>query len=449
MLADQKPLVSYLPEFSVWLKAHKGRATLTQESYLNWLNSLFSWLKLKGTDSLKPFELTNEVIEEYRIYLSKKGLKPSTRNYHLIALRSLLGYFEEKQITSLLPENVKLDSTSGGKHISSLSPAELQRLINAPDVNNFLGTRDKAILEVFSSTGLRLSELVNLNRNNLKEPIISNPWVTKYLAERNDTNPALFITYNNRNKTGAQRISPRTIQYIFKKYATLSNIPTEISPKSIRHIIGVGLLAGDKNIEPIKSPFQHSREKIGNPYRLATSNISYNPLTSRSGSASWPEAEKAIQAEAQWIRQVVNPFIEKESHAPGGCKYCYSRNIAILIVRGQVQATEIKKSHKLNSFWLSSPITPDKRVYHGSDWHRVTMEAIEQHFNASGYQVLREPTLQQGRADLGVYKDGEPNLFIEVGTISLYKLMVNLMLMNNFTYLLVPNDEILIEIKKI
>lgn len=162
----------------------------------------------------------------------------------------------------------------------------------------------------------------------------------------------------------------------------------------------------------------------------------------------WHEAEKQIREEILWLSKVIDTFVEKEKHAPNGCKYCYLRNIATLIVQGNIFAKEIKKDDALDSFWLPLSPAPKRGVYHGSNWHRETMERIEHHFETQGYEVIREPTLQQGRADLGVYKPGELDLFIEAGTISLYKLMMNLTTMKKFTYLIVPSNELLVEFTK-
>ena len=165
-------------------------------------------------------------------------------------------------------------------------------------------------------------------------------------------------------------------------------------------------------------------------------------------SVQWHEGERRIREEILWLRKVIDTFMDKEKHAPSGCKHCYLRNIATLIVQGDVLATEIKKGTGLSSFWLPLSPVPGKRVHHGSDWHRETMERIEHHFTRQNYNAIREPVLQQGRADLGIHKSGELDLFIEVGTISLYKLMMNLMVMRHFIYLIVPSSDLLIEFRK-
>lgn len=161
----------------------------------------------------------------------------------------------------------------------------------------------------------------------------------------------------------------------------------------------------------------------------------------------WYMVEKKIEREVEWLENSIATFSKEEKAAPKGCHDCFLRRIAILIVSGEVEAKEITKSLPLKSFWINKKVkrmnVPRKR--HGSDWHVETMNKIENHFRCLGYKVFREPDLHQGRADLGVYKKGERDLLIEIGTTSLFKLWINLKQRRNFTYLIVPNDDKLIE----
>lgn len=160
----------------------------------------------------------------------------------------------------------------------------------------------------------------------------------------------------------------------------------------------------------------------------------------------WDEVEKLILNEIIWLRNNIETFHKEEKNAPVTCNDCLLRKIAILIASGKVTATEIKKSSELKSFWAENNSKNEKlKIYHGSDWHREIMEKIENHFSSRGFDVTREPTLQWGRADLGIYKQGEQDLIIEVGTTSLFKLWLNLVKMKNITFLVVPNDEKIIE----
>lgn len=175
-----------------------------------------------------------------------------------------------------------------------------------------------------------------------------------------------------------------------------------------------------------------------------------NPLLSSSNKAlAWHEAEKLIQNEIIWLRNNIETFYKEDKSAPVTCNDCLLRKIAMLIVFGKVTATEINKSSDLKSFWSENNSKNTKlRIYHGSDWHREIMKKIENHFSSQGFDVTREPTLQWGRADLGVYKQGEQDLLIEVGTTSLFKLWLNLERMKHFTYLIVPDDNKLIEFRQ-
>ena len=163
---------------------------------------------------------------------------------------------------------------------------------------------------------------------------------------------------------------------------------------------------------------------------------------------AWHEVEEQIQKEINWLRQSIETFSKEEKYAPIGCRECLMRRISVLIVSGVVKATEINKGPELQSFWTESNQNNSKMVYHGSDWHRETMKKIENHFRNQGCNVIREPNLQWGRTDLGVFKKGEIDLFIEIGTTSLFKLYINLKQMKNFIYLIVPSDDYLIEFIK-
>jgi len=163
---------------------------------------------------------------------------------------------------------------------------------------------------------------------------------------------------------------------------------------------------------------------------------------------AWHEVEKQIQEEINWLRQSIETFSKEEKYASIGCRECLMRRISVLIVSGAVKATEINKSPKFQSFWTENNQDNSRKCYHGSEWHRKTMENVEKHFRDQGCEVVREPTIQWDRADLGVYKQGEKDLFIEIGTTSLFKLYINLKRMKNFIYLIVPRDDYLIEFIK-
>lgn len=167
---------------------------------------------------------------------------------------------------------------------------------------------------------------------------------------------------------------------------------------------------------------------------------------------NWDFVEEKIKRESQWLYQNIPTFLKEENNAPRGCNDCFIRKIAILIVAGKVKAKDISKSPELKNFWInkgSNKIENKTKIFHGSDWHQEKMKTIENHFLNLGFEVIREPVMHQGRADLGIYQqEKSPNLYVEVGTTSLYKLWLNLATEGSFTYLIVPSDNQLIEFRK-
>jgi hypothetical protein len=162
----------------------------------------------------------------------------------------------------------------------------------------------------------------------------------------------------------------------------------------------------------------------------------------------WHVVEGKIKKEEDWLRSSITTFSSKESYEPKTCRECLIRNIAILIVSGEVNAKEIKKESSLNSFWFDKKLSKEKRIYHSKEWQKRKMEKIENHFIYQEYKVFREPNLNWGRADLKIIKKNNLPLYIEVGTTSFFKLWINLKRMDNFIYLIVPNDDKLIEFSR-
>lgn len=177
----------------------------------------------------------------------------------------------------------------------------------------------------------------------------------------------------------------------------------------------------------------------------------------------WVIVEKKIVKEMIWLRRVISTFRDKEYAAGIGCRECFIKKIAIFIVSGEIKAKAITKSSGLKNFWINKKMKgfnptftrsqiktkQTRNKQHGSDWHQEMMDKIENHFLQLGYKIIREPDMCHGRADLGVYKKNEPPLMIEIGTTSFFKLWKNLIATSDkFIYLIVPNDDILIEFKR-
>lgn len=270
MKRSQKPIIEYLSDFLDWLDIEKGLANKSQENYARFLTKFTNWLKDNNLANLKPHQLSSDHIWKYRVYLSrntKRPLKKSTQNYYLIALRSLLNYFAERNILSLPAEKVKLARDKEERPVRLLSLEQLDKLFAAPDVSKITGLRDRAILELFFSTGMRIAELVSLDREQIKTKpalaqnkelelsirgkggrirtvYISNRalyWLKRYLDTRTDNNKALFINYRGR-KDADRRLTPRAIEKNFKKYIIATGLPLIATPHVMRHTFATDLL---------------------------------------------------------------------------------------------------------------------------------------------------------------------------------------------------------------
>ena len=286
MKQSEKSIIKHIPDFLDYCEVEKGLSDKTQENYSRYLQKFITWLKLTKKEGLLPHELTPDDIWAYRLYLSrfqdKKGktLKKVTQNYYLIALRALLVYFTAKDIVSLPADKITLPrALEREKTVKFLNLEQIERLLLAPDTKTLAGIRDRAILEAFFSTGLRVAELTALNRDqfaNIKNKkdfelsIIgkggyprtvyfserSLSWIKKYLESRHDKEKALFIHF--RAKKGVEgRLIPRSIERIVKKYAILAGIPIFTSPHTIRHSYATDLLNQGVDLRTIQEFLGH------------------------------------------------------------------------------------------------------------------------------------------------------------------------------------------------
>ena len=286
MKKSQKPIPHHVHDFLDWLDIEKGLSTKSQENYARFLKKFLDWLHANELTELKPHELSSDQIWHYRIFLSrqqplkdKQPLKKSTQNYYLIALRSLLNYFADRDIVSLPAEKIKLARDKSERSVRFLTLDQLEKLFSAPDTVTNAGLRDYAILRVLFSTGMRVAELVALNRNQIRIKsgikeleigivgkggrsrtiYLSEGALTaleKYLRTREDDDPALFVNY--RSKGGSsRRLTSRSIEKQVKKYAIQSGIPLTTTPHVMRHSFATDLLAQGVDLRTIQEFLGH------------------------------------------------------------------------------------------------------------------------------------------------------------------------------------------------
>lgn len=153
-----------------------------------------------------------------------------------------------------------------------------------------------------------------------------------------------------------------------------------------------------------------------------------------SKSLPWDKVEKAILKEQKWLKDnlVPSPYKKDDFYGPDYCENCIFRRMALLVVSRKVEARDIRSK---KSLWGAKRLENIKP--HGREWHKRMMNLVMTYFRSPGFEVTMEPNLNKGKADLGVYKPGQKNLFIEVGSVSLSKLLFNLESMENSIFLIV------------
>ena len=268
-------------DFIEHVEVERGRSQKTAENYHLYLQRLIEY-----AGDVDISKITSEVVRKWRLWLNRyeneqgDSLSPLTQSYHLIALRSFLGYCSKRDIKTLTPEKVELPKTKR-KQVSFLTQEETERIMGIVDGNTPQDLRDKAILELLYSSGLRVSELCNLNRDHINlqrgefmvrgkgqkdRPVFISPEATQclaaYLETRLDAARPLFIRYSGA-KTGDEagesfRLTPRSVQRLVAHYAKLAGITKQVSPHTLRHSFATDLLMNGADIRSVQSMLGHS-----------------------------------------------------------------------------------------------------------------------------------------------------------------------------------------------
>ena len=290
-----EPLID---DFLEYMEVEKGRSPLTIHEYRHYLSRFLEWLKANSKVT-RPDDITSELIRRYRLYLAHlcnpdgTFLKRVTQTYHIIALRAFLRYLLVKRdIPTLSPDKIELPKQSQ-RSVTFLNSEQLERLLNSPRISNEIGLRDKAILETLFSTGLRVSELVRLNRDQinldrkefgvrgkgdkLRVVFLSDTaaqWLERYLQTRKDSFKPLFRRYSGRvdtTKDGEKmRLTARSVQEIVNKYAKRCGLPIEVTPHTLRHSFATDLLIAGADLRSVQEMLGHESIRTTQVYTHVT-----------------------------------------------------------------------------------------------------------------------------------------------------------------------------------
>lgn len=280
-------------QFLEYMEIEKGRAISTVENYDHYLTVFIEQTKI--TD---PKNITDEKVRDFRIWLNRQStgknratgetMKKKTQNFYLIALRSFLKFLTRRNITSLPSDHIELAKVSE-RQIDVISIEELKRLLDAPnkEKNPERRARDKAILEMLFSTGLRVAELCSLKNDldlHLDEFSIrgkggkvrvvflsdeAKKAVREYLSLRKDMSDALFVKIEDEkfkskkikkseDEIQEEGLSRRSIERVVKRYATIAGISKRVTPHVIRHVFATDLLSNGADIRSVQAMLGHA-----------------------------------------------------------------------------------------------------------------------------------------------------------------------------------------------
>lgn len=270
-----------MTDFLEYMEIEKNRSQKTIENYHHYLKRFIEWSEVKD-----PQKIDAELVRRYRLLLNRytdpqgKTLSKITQNFHVIALRNFLKYLAKRDIVSMPAEKIEVGKNPTYQ-IEFLDSSEVDRLLNSASGEHLRTLRDRAVLELLFSAGLRVSELVNINRDqiNLKNQEFSvrgkggkvrvvfisqtaKEALEKYLKKRTDIDPAIFVRIPKDTRQAAAseslRLTPRSVQRIVKYYAAKAGIVKEVHPHTLRHSFATDLLINGADIRSVQSMLGHS-----------------------------------------------------------------------------------------------------------------------------------------------------------------------------------------------
>ncbi len=275
------------------LEVEGGRSVKTAENYKLYLERFAEF-----TDDIDVAKITSEVIRKYRLWLNRyrndndEILATITQSYHLIALRGFLHYLSGRDIVTLSPDKIILPKVTR-KQVTFLYREEINRLLAQIDTATEQGLRDRAIIELLFSSGLRVSELVGLDRDHVNtkrrefmvrgkgkkdRPVFISQaaaqHIETYVESRTDNLPPLFISYSRNSQADTsgnyRRLTARSVQRMLSQYARLAGITKHVSPHTMRHSYATDLLMNGADIRSVQSMLGHSNISTTQVYTHVT-----------------------------------------------------------------------------------------------------------------------------------------------------------------------------------
>jgi site-specific recombinase XerD len=277
-------LGSKIKDFLEYMEIEKGSSPLTLRNYKHYLTRFLTWMH-ETHHTMEPEAIDSEAIRQYRVALSRiedgKGgtLSRKTQGYHAIALRSFLKWLIKNDAKVISPDKIDLPKIAD-RQVKFLSAEQVERLLSAPTLSSIGGKRDKAILEVLFSTGLRVSELVSLDRDKVdlerrefgvvgkggKARVVflserAADWLSNYLRARDDTFQPVFIRHKGNMDAvvidDEVRLTVRSVQRMIKKYGKKMNLPVDVTPHVMRHSFATDLLIAGADLRSVQEMLGH------------------------------------------------------------------------------------------------------------------------------------------------------------------------------------------------
>lgn len=265
-------------EFLEYLQVERGASPLTLRNYRHYLKRFNSWLEKEGIRQ-NLSDINQDVVRAYRVFLANMNLGRRTQGYHVIALRSFLKWLIKNDFPVMAPDKIDLPKTEE-RQVKFLTGDMVDRLLNAPSLSTIQGKRDKAILEVLFSTGLRVSELTKLNKDKIdlerrefgiigkggRARVVflstrAGEWLKKYIDARDDHYKPVFIRHKGKmdpvTPDEKMRLTPRSVQRMIKKYVRKIKLPVDATPHVLRHSFATDLLMAGADIRSVQEMLGH------------------------------------------------------------------------------------------------------------------------------------------------------------------------------------------------